>query len=133
PEPSAKSTRLLAFVAQRRERGVATAGAVHAGARVRVARSKVERAHRRAVAEVREHRAEEELVLDRRGAAGDVAADEVLVHRFEIGGRGDGGGEDAVLEARCEAFDAIVDAIGEALFPIGPTALEREGHARVSP
>ena len=54
--------------------------------------------------------AEEELAQVDRSAA-DVAADEVGVHGFQRGGRGDVAGEDASAEAGGEAFDLGFEAV----------------------
>ena len=44
-------------------------------------------------------------------ARGDVAADEVGVVRFDVGGRQDRSREDAVAEPRREALDLTLDAV----------------------
>src|SRR5688500_7232228 len=93
-----------ALVEQGHARGVAPAGAVHARARVRIRRAQVETAYGGAIAEVREHRPEEELMADVGGAAGDVAADEVLVHGLEVRRGEEGARQDAAAEARGQAL-----------------------------
>ena len=46
------------------------------------------------------------------GSSADVAADQVCVGCFEISGRGDVAGENAVAESGGEALDLIFDALG---------------------
>lgn len=60
----------------------------------------------------------EEDLAQVHSAADDVTADEVGVHGFERGGRGDVAGEDAVAEAGGEALDLGFDA-GERSVGIG--------------
>ena len=103
-------------------RGVVAAHAVRAGAGVRVARAEVEPAHGRAIAEVRKDRPKDELVIPRVRAAAEIAPAEVRVHRLEIGRREVMPREDGLPKARRERFDALLDAIGEALRFVLPAA-----------
>src|SRR5262245_60812853 len=96
-------------------------------------RAEIDAAHRRAVVEEGEDRPEEELMVEVRRTAAQVAADEVLVHAFEVIRREDGATEDQLAETRRPALDPLLDAIGERLFALGPTLRHLVRHAAVGP
>ena len=92
---------------------VEAARPMHAGAGMGGRGAEVDAGDRRAVAEVGEDGAPEELVREVGAAAAEVAADQVFVHRFQIVRREDRPATDELAKPRRQAFDALLDAVGE--------------------
>src|SRR5262249_41678377 len=107
--------------------GVEAAGAVDAGAGVGGGGGQVHAAHRGAVTEVRERGAEEELMVEMSAAAAQVAAHQVLIHLFQVVGSVYGPSPDQRAKTRRQAFDPLLDAVGEELLRAGPSARHGRG------
>src|SRR5438552_14515010 len=102
-----------AHVARRYERGVVSTHTMHTRTRMRVARAEKEAAYGHPVPEVRKSRPPEQLVIPSVRAAADVASNEILVHRFEIGGSHGASREDACAKSGRQFFDAALDDVRE--------------------
>src|SRR5581483_9687411 len=100
---------------------------------MRRSRRQVQSLHRRTITEVRKCRSEDQLLSNLGAAAADVAANQVFVHRFQIVRRGDESAADQLTEAGRESFQAALDAVGEGLAVLCPTAFDGGRNVRVCP
>src|SRR5713226_1918009 len=94
---------------------------MHAGARMRGSGAEVDALDRRAVAEVGEHGTPEELVREAGAAPAEIAADQVFIHALEVRRRKDGTGANRGAKTGGQAFDALLDAVGEPFLVRVPT------------
>src|SRR6059036_3098207 len=93
----------------------------------------VEAPHRRAIAEIRKHRAKEQLMAEVSAATAQVAADQVFIHRLQIVRRMHRPAPDELAKSGREPFDALVNAVGEQLLLLLPAALDLGGDMRIGP
>src|SRR6188472_2684126 len=111
---SMSSASVVLMIFQRHEGGSVPAHAVDATTGRRRGGADVETFQRRAVRDELSHGPEEELTEIHRPAV-DVPADDVPVASLEIRRSHRVSSEDEVAEARCEALDLPLDAVGDVL------------------
>src|SRR5205807_763914 len=108
-------------ILERARGGIAAGHAVHPAAGMRGRRAEIEAFHRRPVPEPPGDRPEDQLVVDRRRAAPDVATDQVRVGFLEVGRRPNVGADDMVAHARGVLLESREHALEERLARALPT------------
>src|SRR5437870_1333585 len=96
-------------------------------------RCEVQAFDRRPMAEIRKRRPPKKLVRELGRAAAEVAADQVLVHRFQVAWGEDRSAQDQLAKTGGQSFYALFDAVGKSLPVRGPAAFEIRRHVRVGP
>src|SRR5262249_3550539 len=112
---------------------VETTGSVYPGSRMGRGGAEVESFHGGAITKIRKGGTEEQLLIEVRAAAAQVAPDQVFIHLLQVARRVDGPPPNQAAEPGSEPLDALLDAIRERFTVLVPASFRIRGSMGVGP